>query len=124
MTARPIGRLIQKIQRQAMPSAMAPPRTGPAMRARPVMPAKRPSALARASRGKAAPRSAIASGITSAAPTPWRARAAISDAALSASAQAAEAAMKRARPAANIRARPKRSPSAAPVSSSTAKLRL
>ncbi len=83
-----------------------------------------PSALARSSRGYATPNSAIASGMMSAAPAPCTARAAISPAALVASAQATEAATNSPSPAVNMRRRPKRSPSAAPVSSSTAKLRL
>lgn len=103
---------------------MAPPATGPAMRARPVTALKIPSALARSSRGNTALKSAIASGMTSAAPAPWTARAAISVPILLATAQAAEATTNNVRPAANMRRRPKRSPSAAPVSSSTAKLRL
>ena len=62
--------------------------------------------------------------MTSAAPAPWTARAAISQPTSGASAQAAEASAKSASPAANIRRRPNRSPSAAAVISSTAKLRL
>ncbi len=124
MRIRPIGTLIQKIHCQARPSATAPPTTGPAIRASPVMPLKMPSALARASRGNAALRSAIASGMTSAAPAPCAARAAISQPTFPASAQAADAATNNVRPATNTRRRPNRSPSAAPVSSSTAKHRL
>jgi hypothetical protein len=119
-----MGRLIQKIQRQSNPVAMAPPATGPAISAIPVMPLSIPSALPRCSRGKAAPSSAIASGITNAAPVPCAARAAISAPALADSAQAAEATTNSANPAANMRRRPNRSPSAAPVSSSTANVRL
>jgi len=51
-----MGRLIQKIQRQSTAAAMAPPATGPAISAIPVMPLSIPSALPRCSRGKAAPR--------------------------------------------------------------------
>ena len=91
MTITPIGKLIQKIHCQARPSAMAPPTTGPAMSASPVTPLNIPSALARSSRGNAALKSAIASGMTSAAPAPWTARAAISAPMLPASAHAAEA---------------------------------
>ena len=124
MAMRPTGMLIQKIHCQAMPSATAPPTTGSAMRASPVKPLKIPSAFPRSSRGNAALKSAVASGITSAAPAPWTARAAISQPALPASAHAADAATNSPRPATNRRRRPKRSPSAAPVSNSTAKLRL
>ncbi len=124
MVIRPIGTLSQKIHCQVMPSAMAPPTTGPLTRASPVTPLKSPRAFPRSSRGNATLSSAIASGITSAAPAPWTARAAISQPMVGASAHAADAAVNSPRPATNIRRRPKRSPSAAPVISSTAKLRL
>jgi hypothetical protein len=65
-----------------------------------------------------------ASGITSAAPAPWTARATISQPMPGAAAQAADASVNRPIPAMNIRRRPSRSPSAAPVNSSTAKLRM
>ena len=81
-------------------------------------PERRPARLG----GNAALSSASASGITSAAPAPCTARAAISLPTLCASAHAAEAATNRPSPAANMRRRPNRSPSAAPVISSTAKL--
>jgi hypothetical protein len=123
MTIRPIGTLSQKIHCQATPSAIAPPTTGPAMSASPVRPLKMPSAFARSCGGNVALRSAIASGTTSAPPTPCAARAAISHSIVGASAHAADAATKSPRPTANIRRRPRRSPSAAPVISSTAKLR-
>ncbi len=70
MAMTPIGTLSQKIHCQAMPSATAPPTTGPAIRASPVTPLNIPNALPRSSRGKAAPSSAIASGMTNAAPAP------------------------------------------------------
>ena len=116
--------LIQKIHCQAAPCAIAPPSTGPTMRASPVTPLKIPSALARSCDGNVALKSAIAIGMMSAAPAPWTARAAISHPTLPASAHATEAATNSTSPATNMRARPKRSPSAAPVSRSTAKLRL
>ncbi|GAB3976922.1 hypothetical protein GCM10029978_065160 [Actinoallomurus acanthiterrae] len=87
-------------------------------------PAKIPNALARRAGGNPLLSSAIASGITSAAPHPWTARATISQAMPGAVAHAAEAAVNSPSPAANIRLRPNRSPSAAPVIRSTAKLRL
>ena len=124
MTRQPIGTLSQKIHCQETPSAMTPPSTGPMISASPVTPLKIPSAFPRSSGGNAALNRAIASGITSAAPAPWTARAAISHAALPDSAHATDAATNSASPATNMRRRPKRSPSAAPVSSSTAKLRL
>ncbi|BAR54963.1 hypothetical protein ACVIWV_000489 [Bradyrhizobium diazoefficiens] len=121
---RPIGRLIQNTQRQPRCSVMKPPMAGPMISAHPVMLLKMPSARARSSRPNVPLRIAIASGITSAAPAPCNARAAISAVALPASAQAADATTNRAIPAANMRRRSKRSPSAAPVKSSTAKVRL
>ena len=62
--------------------------------------------------------------MTSAAPAPWSARAAISQPTDGASAHAAEAIAKKRMPAANMRRRPSRSPSAAAVISSTANERL
>ncbi len=123
-TSRPMGTLSQKIHCQARPCAMAPPTTGPARTASPATPLKAPSALARCSGGKATLSCVTASGITSAAPHPWMARATIRAPTLCASAQAADAATNSPRPTTNRRRRPKRSPSAAPVISSTAKLRV
>ncbi len=120
----PIGRLIQKTQRQPNPSVINPPMAGPMISANPVIPEKIPSAFARSSRPKAPLRIAIASGITSAAPAPCAARAAISASALPAKAQATDASTNSAMPAANVLRRPNRSPRAAPVNSSTAKVRL
>src|ERR671914_2398392 len=62
--------------------------------------------------------------MTSAAPAPWTARAAMSQPTPGARAQAADVAANSARPPANMRRRPKRSPSAAAGSSSTASVRL
>ncbi len=62
--------------------------------------------------------------MTSAAPAPCAARAAISATAVPDSAQATEASVNSAMPPANILRRPNRSPSAAPVNSKTAKVRL
>jgi hypothetical protein len=88
--SRPIGTLSQKIHCQASPWAIAPPRTGPLKTASPVTLLKIPSALPRRSGGNAALSIVIASGITSAAPPPWTARAAISHLALPDSAHAAD----------------------------------
>ena len=124
IAARPIGTLSQKIQCQSMPSATVPPITGPATTASPVMPSRIPMADPRRSAEKAALTSASESVITSAPPTPWTARAAISQPASGASAHATEASENKARPAVNIRRRPNLSPSAAAGSSNTARLRL
>ena len=123
-SAIPIGTFSQKIHCQASPSAIAPPTSGPLATARPVTAKKIPSAEPRRSGGNAALTSAKASVMTSAAPPPWTARAAIRAPIVGASAQAAEASANSPRPAANMRRRPKRSPSAAAVISRTAKLRL
>jgi hypothetical protein len=119
-----IGTFSQKIHSQASPSVTAPPTSGPPTTASPVTPVKSPIARPSRSRGYAAVSSAIASGITSAAPAPCTARAAISHSIPGATAHAADASVNSTRPATNSRLRPYRSPSAAPVSSSTARLRL
>ena len=98
--------------------------SGPLATASPVTAKKMPSAPPRRSGGNAAPTSAKASVITSAAPAPWNVRATISHPASGARAQAADAAVKRAIPAVNMRRRPSRSPRAAAVMSSTANVRL
>ena len=71
-------------------------------------------------RATAALRIVSVSGVTIAPPTPWKARAAISQSVDGASAAAADAAVKMPTPRMNSRFRPKRSPSAAPVSRKTA----
>ena len=120
----PIGTLIQKIHCQLIPPTIAPPTSGPTATATPVMALKIPIAAPRFSGGKAALRSASATGVSSAAPAPCAARAAISQPTPGASAHAADASANSPRPAAYRFRRPKRSPSAAPVISRTAKLRL
>jgi len=118
----PIGTLIQKIHCHAIPCVIAPPTTGPTVAASPVTPPYTPSAHPRRSGGNAAFSSASASGMTSAAPAPWTARAAISVPTEGASAHATEARLNNASPAANTARRPSRSPSAAPVRMRQAKL--
>ena len=121
-TTRPTGTLIQKIQCQEMPLITAPPMTGPSATPRPLMPDQIPSATPRRPAGKASERSVRVSGMTTAAPAPWKARAAISAPAFGASAAAAEPRVKMPSPTTNIRRLPNRSPRAAPESSRTAKL--
>ncbi len=70
IAASPIGTLSQKIHSQEIPAATAPPITGPATTASPVMPSRIPIAEPRRSAGKAALTSARASVITSAPPAP------------------------------------------------------
>ena len=115
-----MGTLIQKIQCQEMPCTTAPPTSGPIATAAPEMPDQTPSAIPRRSAGNASASSVSVSGVTSAAPAPWTARASTSMPVVGASAAPAEATVKTVRPARNMRLRPKRSPSAAPVSSRTA----
>ena len=87
------------------------------------MPDHAPSATPRRSRETAALRIVSVSGVTIAAPTPCRARAAMSQSVDGASAASAEAAVKIVTPIMNMRLRPKRSPSAAPVSRKTANVK-
>jgi hypothetical protein len=88
MRIAPIGTLIQKIHCQAMPSVTAPPSSGPPTTESPVKAVKRPRAPPRFSGGNALVSSATASGMTSAAPAPWIARAAMSSPVSGASAHA------------------------------------
>ena len=120
----PMGTLIQKIQCQEMPSTMAPPITGPAATARPLMPDQMPMARPRLPGGNASASSVSDSGSTGAAPRPWRARKNMSHPMSGARAHPTDASEKMTRPAANTRRRPRRSPSAAPVRSSTENARV
>ena len=119
-----MGTLIQKIQCQSRPVTTAPPSTGPAPTASPMMPPHAPIAAPRLWAGKASQISVSVSGVTIAAPAPWNARARMRNPTSGDSADPAEAAVKSDKPTTNIRRRPKRSPSAAPVSSRQAKARL
>ena len=123
-TTSPTGTLIQKIQCQERPLITTPPMTGPRATPRPLMPDQMPSASPRRPAGNASERRVRVSGITTAAPAPWKARATISAPALGASAAAAEPTVKMPSPMTNIRRLPKRSPSAAPESIRTAKARV
>ena len=113
--ARPIGTLIQKIQCQSRPCTTAPPTSGPPATASPPMAPQIPTIAPRRSGGNAAARIVRLSGVTSAAPRPWTARAPIRALALGASAHAAEASVNSSSPVTYIRRRPSRSPSAAAV---------
>ena len=116
----PIGTLSQKIHCHERPSTTAPPTTGPKATARPLIPPQAPSASPRFPAGTAALRIVSVSGITSAPPSPCRARARLSASTEGASAAATEPTVKMPSPIEKTRRRPKRSPSAAPVRSSTA----
>ena len=122
IAASPTGTLIQKIQCQEIPPTIAPPTTGPTATAEPVTAPQIPIALPRWPAGEAADTSARLSGVISAAPAPWIARAAISAPEDGARAHAADAEVNSASPTVNIRRRPRRSPSTAPSRISTPKL--
>ena len=77
---------------------MAPPTSGPLATARPVIALNIPIAAPRFSGGNAALSSARPSGMISAAPAPWTARAAISQPTSGASAHAADATANSAEP--------------------------
>jgi hypothetical protein len=102
----PIGTLSQKIHCQLMPSTTAPPTSGPAATASPVIALKIPIAAPRFSAGNAALSSARPSGMISAAPAPCAARAPISTPTSGASAAAADAAANTPRPMAKSLRRP------------------
>ena len=89
-----------------MARSTAPPTRGPLATARPVIALKMPIAAPRFSGGKAALSRARPSGMISAAPAPWSARAAISVSTFGASAQAADETVKTARPTAYSLRRP------------------
>ncbi len=122
ITSSPIGTFTQKIHCQARPSAMAPPTSGPMAIASPATPPHAPSATARRSGRTLADRMVRLSGVISAPPTPWMARARMSSLDVEERAAYADPAVNRTMPMMNMRLRPNRSPSAAPVSSSTAKV--
>ena len=121
--ASPTGTLIQKIQCQSRPWTTTPPTSGPPATARPAIAPMMPITEPRLAGGKALVAMVRLSGVTAAAPTPCTARAAISAAAVGASAQAAEATVNNSRPATYIRRRPSRSPRAAAVTMPAANVR-
>ena len=88
--AMPMGTLSQKIHCQERPSTTAPPTTGPSATARPAVPLQMPRARPRRAGGTAAERIVRVSGVTTAPPTPCRARAAMSASMLGAIAASAE----------------------------------
>ena len=74
----PIGTLMPKIQCQSRARITAPPTSGPSATAMPLMPDHTPMARPRFSAGNVSASSVSVSGVTTAAPTPCTARAAIS----------------------------------------------
>ena len=98
-----------------------PPTTGPTAAVMPLNADHVPMAWPRSDAGNVALISDRLPGTSKAAPTPCRARAAMSGSALADAAQPIEARVNSAVPAMKIRRRPKRSPSAPPTSSSEAR---
>ena len=96
--------------------------SGPEATARPLTAPQIPYAIPRLAAGTAAVSRVSVSGIMMAAPTPWTARAAISESMPGAMAAAADAPVKTVMPTRKSRRRPNRSPRAAPNISSTAKV--
>src|SRR5581483_7079542 len=121
--ATPTGTLIQKIQCQSRPWTTPPPTSGPPATARPAIAPMTPITEPRLAGGQALVAIVRLSGVTAAAPRPCTARAAISAAAVGASAQAADATVNSNRPRTYIRRRPSRSPRAAAVTIPAANVR-
>jgi hypothetical protein len=113
----PMGRLIKKIQRQPSRSVIPPPASTPTVPAIAAIVPHAPSAFVRCGPdGKRMVTSASDAGASSAAPSPWPARAAISHATESAAPAASEATVNSISPAKNVRRWPSRSPSLPPSS--------
>mgnify|MGYP003694124825 CR=1 FL=1 len=102
----PIGTFRKNTDSQPRCSTIRPPTVGPSASARPETPAHSPIALARSCGGNVTVMIDRVPGISSAAPTPWNARAAISWSVLCDRPQSAEASVKIARPAMKIFLRP------------------
>ena len=114
------GRLRKKIARHETYSASAPPTTGPIASASADTPAQVPIALPRSSAGNVTVMIERVAGIMNAAPTPWTARNATSQAWPGAKPIAALDSANTTTPNRNILRRPKMSPRRPPVTSSTA----
>ncbi len=115
----PSGTLIRKIQPQCKCWLMRPPIAGPSARPSAPIAPEMPIAVVRSRASvNVATMIASAEGMTSAAPSPCAARAAISTPALPARPAAREESVKMTRPARNIRRLPKTSATRPPTSSS------
>jgi hypothetical protein len=123
-TATARGRLMKNTSRQETAEINQPPRNGPMAVAMPPSPDQAPRAFDRSSATKEACRIARLPGVSSAAPTPCRARARMRTPALGANAQPREATANQIVPTIKIRRRPYRSPSVPPSSSSPAKAKV
>lgn len=113
-----------KISRQDTACTSQPPRNGPTAVATPLSPDQAPIALPRSSDRKDASRMARLPGVSSAAPTPCKARAAIRTPEFGARPQSADATANQTTPITKSRRRPYRSPSAPPTSSRLASVRV
>ena len=117
----PSGTLMRKIQPQWRCWLIRPPSAGPAARASAPTAAQMPIAVVRSlTLLNVAMMMASVAGSSSAAPTPWMARLAMSTPPLPASPAASEESVKTARPTRNTRRRPYTSASRPPTSSSPA----
>ena len=116
-TAAAIGRLMKKTSRQDTAPISQPPRNGPIAVATPPSPDQAPMALERSSGANDAWRIARLPGVSSAAPTPCSARAAIRNPASGARPQASDASANHTVPITKTFRRPWTSPSAPPSSS-------
>jgi hypothetical protein len=115
----PSGTLIKKIQPQWKCWLMTPPSAGPSARPSAPIAPEMPIAMVRSRASvNVATRIASAAGMTSAAPSPCTARAAISPPPLPASPEASEESVKIARPVRNTRRLPYTSATRPPTSSS------
>ena len=117
------GRLIQKIQRQDRVSVKRPPNKGPMDMKRPPTVTWMPKAVPRCSAGKMLVIMAQEAGNTTAAPIPWRPRAAISQAPLWAKPAASDASPKTATPATKKPRCPSTSPSRPPTATKQVKVK-
>jgi hypothetical protein len=121
MIAAATGRLIAKISRQDTAWTSHPPRNGPIAVATPDSPDQAPIALPRSAGRNDASMMARLPGVSSAAPTPCRARAAIRNAEPAANPHSSEDSANHVTPVRKIRFRPYRSPSVPANSSSPAR---
>ena len=119
-TAAASGRLMKKIKRHDTALISQPPINGPTAVARPPSPDQAPMAFDRSSLTKEACRMERLPGVSSAAPTPWMARARMSVGALGATPHSSEARANQTVPMRKTLRRPYRSPRVPPSSSSPA----